>query len=325
MIVEEFQWPIDEAGILRSCVIGLRRNEVRPGVEGLKDDKTVVIVIPGNPGPPHFYKRLMKKMLEISTPNEIDEMYCLGHTGHTSTDNVWQSFSYTEQTSHKLYMLRKMIFDTLGQRKKIVLIGHSIGAWICTDLMRQFKQTEQDKIQAVLCLFPTLMHIGESPNGKSLGPLIGNYYVREFSAIVVNLLKKCCLQRILSSTINWMQGNIMDYEDAKLTVEKLLHPYVVRNAMYMGDTEMKSMGEIDSVTIKRHPDKFFFYFGPSDGWTQPIDQHLMKVREAVGSPIGLNDSVRVDANEMPHACTLGPSYATLAHILIEEYMRGILK
>ena len=43
--------------------------------------------------------------------------------------------------------------------------------------------------------------------------------------------------------VNWMQGSIMDYEDAKLTVEKLMHPYVVRNAMYMGDTEMKSMGK----------------------------------------------------------------------------------
>ena len=322
MIVEEFQWPIDKVGKLRSCVIALRRNEVGPGVDDSKGEKTVVVVIPGNPGPPQFYRRLMEKMLEISTPDEVDEIYCLGHTGHTSTDNVWQTFSYTEQTSHKLYMLRNKIF---GRKKKLVLIGHSIGAWICTDLMRQFQEIEQSKIRAVVCLFPTLMHIGKSPNGQSLGPLIGNYYVREFSAIVVNLLRKCCLERLLSSMINWMQGNVMDYEDAKLTVEKLIHPYVVRNAMYMGDTEMKSMGEIDSVTIRRHADKFFFYFGPSDGWTQPIDEHLMKVREAIGSSTRLNDLVRVDTNEIPHACTLGPSYAALARILIEEYMRGILK
>ena len=71
-----------------------------------------------------------------------------------------------------------------SDEKKLVLIGHSIGAWICTDLMRQFQEIEQSKIRAVVCLFPTLMHIGKSPNGQSLGPLIGNYYVREFSAIV---------------------------------------------------------------------------------------------------------------------------------------------
>ena len=50
----------------------------------------------------------------------------------------------------------------------------------------------------------------------------------------------------------------MDYEDATVVVNQLFHPYVVRNAMYMGATEMKLMKDVDSQTIYNYGNKIYF-------------------------------------------------------------------
>jgi pimeloyl-ACP methyl ester carboxylesterase len=320
MNLDEFFWPVDDAGTSKACVLRSRRRgdgRTATGVNG-----PTIVVIPGNPGPPHFYHRLMEEMLHCSTSSEIFEMYCLGHTGHTATDKVSQSFSYHEQTTHKLFLLRKHIFGTLGDRR-VIFVGHSIGAWICIDMIRQLCVTEEPQVQAVLCLFPTLMHIGSTPNGKTLGPWIGNYVFREASAALIRCVNACCFRRCLFRLVQWAQQGRMDAVDAQVTVEKLLHPDVVRNTMYMGDGEMRLMGKLDSKTIRKHAHKFFFYYGRNDGWTEPLEVHVSEVRKAIGDVYmaRLDEMVRVDKHNIPHACTLAPTVKLLARVLVQEFVR----
>jgi len=115
----------------------------------------------------------------------------------------------------------------------------------------------------------------------------------------------------------------MDAVDARVTVEKLLHPDVVRNTMYMGDGEMRLMGKLDSKTIRKHAHKFFFYYGRNDGWTEPIEVHVSEVRKAVGNVhmARLDEIVRVDEYNIPHACSLAPTVKLLARVLVQEYVR----
>ena len=120
----------------------------------------------------------------------------------------------------------------------------------------------------------------------------------------------------------------MDYEDASIVVKQLFHPYVVRNAMYMGDTEMRLMKGLDAKTIEKHVKKIFFYYGPKDGWTQPISKHLQSVRKAVvnskySDDVDVNQMVRVDTHELPHACALGPTVKLLASVIVDDYIRDL--
>jgi len=347
-IVEKKYWPIDESEKNKTCVLHISRhfntvnntNNINYAKKSKKrKTQTIFIVIPGNPGAPHFYQRLICELLDMTSDSEILEAYCLGHTGHTATDNVFTSFSFIEQTEHKIFLLRKQIFPKLfdnyynkNNNTKIVLCGHSIGGWICIDIMRQLHEMENEFIKASLCLFPTVMHIGASPNGQKLGPLIGNKWIRESSAIVLNCLRNTCFQKCLINFVHYMQQNddkmSMDYEDATIVVKQLFHPYVVRNAMYMGDTEMRLMKGLDAKTIKKHVKKIFFYYGPKDGWTQPISKHLQSVRKAVvnskySDDVDVNHMVRVDTHELPHACALGPTVKLLASVIVDDYIRDL--
>ena len=274
----------------------------------------------------------MCELLEKTTDSEIFDAYCLGHTGHTASDNVFTSFSFIEQTSHKIFLLRNKIFPNKNSNSKFILCGHSIGGWICIDIMRQLRNVEISLITASLCLFPTVMHIGQSPNGKKLGPLIGNRCIRESAAMTLNCVRNCCIQKWLIEFVHYIQQNddkmSMDYEDATVVVKQLFHPYVVRNAMHMGATEMKLMKDVDSQTIYKYGNKIYFYYGPKDGWTQPISRHLKCVRKAIknskhADDVDVNEMVRTDRHDMPHACALGPTVKLLASVIVDDYIRDL--
>jgi pimeloyl-ACP methyl ester carboxylesterase len=46
---------------------------------------------------------------------------------------------------------------------KVVLIGHSVGAYICQEITKR----RPNMIYRMYGLFPSLAHIGETPNGKA--------------------------------------------------------------------------------------------------------------------------------------------------------------
>lgn len=48
---------------------------------------------------------------------------------------------------------------------KFVLVGHSVGSFICTEVL---KARPMQNIVRLIALFPTLQHIAKTPNGVAL-------------------------------------------------------------------------------------------------------------------------------------------------------------
>ena len=76
--------------------------------------------------------------------------------------------SLAEQVRHKVQVvdaIRAMYPKQQGQESvKLVLVGHSIGSHICLEMLK----ARPDAIDGIHMLFPTIAHIGRTPNARNL-------------------------------------------------------------------------------------------------------------------------------------------------------------
>ncbi|CAG8562277.1 16601_t:CDS:2, partial [Acaulospora colombiana] len=79
-----------------------------------------------------------------------------------------------------------------------------------------------------------------------------------------------------------------------VTTEKLLHGPIVKNALYMANTEMETVKELDEDFYRQHLEKFIFYFTVGDNWA-PLNHYDDMLRRFPEGKIILCDQ------GMPHA------------------------
>ena len=129
-----------------------------------KQAKVAFVMIPGNPGSTGFYEPFAAEVFE-ALGRRVDTMV-VSHSNHHSSD-VPRLFSLEEQINHKLDFIEELLEKEPGL--KIILAGHSVGAYICAQLLRSLPA---DRVLGCYFLFPTLMHIARSKNGQRLSPLL---------------------------------------------------------------------------------------------------------------------------------------------------------
>lgn len=95
-------------------------------------------------------------------------MYVQGHEfcengqhGHRN-----ELYNLQQQVDHKANILRKFA----SRNTKIYIIGHSMGAKVALELLKIPEIEEQ--IVKCFMLFPTIEHIGDSPNAQFIKPFI---------------------------------------------------------------------------------------------------------------------------------------------------------
>ena len=123
----------------------------------------------------------------------------------------------------------------------------------------------------------------------------------------------------------------LNSHDVEIVTEHLLDGEVCKQAMHMGRTEMLGLKDPDRETIGKFAEKLYFYYGPNDQWAQPVEEHMNEVKQCVYDAhkefiVDLNDMVRLDDKDLPHACTLGEHNSTLmANIFLNEFLPNMLK
>ncbi len=110
----------------------------------------------------HVYEDYLEQMWKESG-KEID---CIGvsHLGHSQTSlsamasnpDEMKAFDVSDQVDNVCRVLDALVEQ--NPKTKLVLGGHSVGAFICVEVLKQWEKRR--KIARVLCLFPTLHHIG---------------------------------------------------------------------------------------------------------------------------------------------------------------------
>jgi alpha-beta hydrolase superfamily lysophospholipase len=90
----------------------------------------------------------------------------VSHLGHSSKpfNTTKQLFTLQEQIQHKIECF-DIIRKQYGPETNVILIGHSVGSFICTEVL---KARPNHNIVRLIALFPTLQHIAKTPNGVAL-------------------------------------------------------------------------------------------------------------------------------------------------------------
>lgn len=144
----------------------------------------LIYMIPGNPGLISYYEPFLAAVhsLLLSSPTSRSaNFYICGHslTGFDTLPDR-QGYESPVGLSDQIIKSEKLLYDHINEHRqsnaargkslKVILMGHSVGAYILLELIRQHRQKIEegeedfDLIGGIL-LFPTITHLAKSPSG----------------------------------------------------------------------------------------------------------------------------------------------------------------
>jgi len=180
------------------------------------------------------------------------------------------------QVQHKL----AYIADHLPTRRRLILVGHSIGSYI---ILKMLSSKVDDSLSSdsgfhriIKCclLFPTIERMAQSPKGRTVTPVMKYmHWVIPFFTYPLYYLVPSGLKRYMIERYFGVGRVTPCAIDATL---KLASPGAIASCAYMGKAEMALVQEPDLETISNHVDKLFFYYGANDHWCPVQYYHEMK-------------------------------------------------
>jgi hypothetical protein len=251
-------------------------------------DAPRILILPGNPGSPYFYTDFATHLHAASAQRLPITITCHACHSAASTGAASAPPQYHDlaaQVRHKVAVARALLQRHPGV--PLVLLGHSVGAYMCLEVMRALPEAA---VARALLLFPTLLHIGASPNGQALMPLFRyGRWALAAAALALGALP-APLQRAVART-RLPPAATPATLAAALT---LVHPVVGVNALYLALTEMRDIGALDGALARAAGPKCIAYFGAQDGWNSQGDAH------AVARALGPAARVIVCSEGHPH-------------------------
>ena len=114
---------------------------------------------------------------------------------------------------------------------KIILVGHSVGAYIGLEIIRRWTEEEERKMRVIglVGLWPTVTWIGESPSGKRFGWLARLPYLEKVVACATKVLTAIVSRSVLHNMVKFVTG--MPDDAANVTSDFLCSPNGVEQAL----------------------------------------------------------------------------------------------
>ncbi|XP_017879502.1 lipid droplet-associated hydrolase [Ceratina calcarata] len=240
--------------------------------------RDVVIVVTGNPGIAEFYEEFTKS-LKSRLPSEVP-VWVIGHTGHVqppsnlaitmpSVSNWEENYSLTAQVKHKVDFIKKYV----PEDARLHLIGHSIGAWMILNILKDDSICK--RVSKCYLLFPTIEQMAETKNGWFFTRIVSRIaFLLIFLSYIFSFFPKF-LQRLLITAFFPIHGVPGSHNEAVL---HLLNPKSLRNVLKLAKEEMKTVKQRDDPLITRNIDKLWFYYGNCDGWVPVKFYHDLKAK-----------------------------------------------
>ncbi|KAJ6110701.1 hypothetical protein N7486_002936 [Penicillium sp. IBT 16267x] len=217
-------------------------------------------------------------------------------------------------------------------KRKVILIGHSVGAYIAMEILRRHREgipdietlssetgsgvdladssslNSFDVIGGVM-LFPTVKDIAHSPSGQKLTTLLS--FLPQL-ALLVGFFARILTSVLPSSTLKAVVRSVMKDPPAhglETTFEFLKSSGGVRQALHMAADEMRTItsdkwtDDIWGIGCASEPiTRLFFYFGRNDHWVaEKTRDEIIALR---GREEGLGPKMFVCEEGLPHAFCL---------------------
>lgn len=229
---------------------------------------TIIFLITGNPGLIAYYRTFLKLLAEGRGKSAIVAGASLG--GFETSSSTVTNDPLKNELVYPLLFAQKPIYDLQDQIRltnmrlitlvhnlkntypvtrdlpiEVVLMGHSVGAYIALELVRhQHESWLSDRvptftITATMLLTPTIQNIAHSASGKIATPLLSN--VPLFPALIqggASALTSIMRETWLKTMVSRVTGMSYDSDGLKATVGFLRTPGAVKQALHMARCEM---------------------------------------------------------------------------------------
>lgn len=228
----------------------------------VEPSNVLVLIIPGNPGVPHFSMPLMRELVHLIGRDY--EVRCISQTGHFMPwKNNDRTFTFQEQMDHKVQYIQQRIKANPSLR--LILIGHSIGSYISLKVAQQFP----DRIEKIVLMQPTLADMAKTRQGRKLMPVFERFHHAVRVVTFLEYLTPLALRRWL---VRLAIGSHLEdvIQQASFSI---VNASVARNMLFMALHEMQQVCEFDATLVQPHEAKTLFVFSAIDEW---VPGHLVQ-------------------------------------------------
>ena len=220
------------------------RNVINPFHDNKQDPFTLYVFFPGNPGIPHLYMDFLSHVhhhLKKTQSSLSHHILLWSHAGHCTLDPYQyhqdeKMISLSDQIVMKQTFLHEIV--KLHPSIRIVLIGHSIGAYMVTTIAVSL----HEHVDTLLLLHPTLLHMRKTPQGEKL-----HQFFPYFASLgqFVHVIRQVCPSFLLSLLVKSF-GHSKNISHGVL---EILHGRHVRQILYMADNEMETVLELTNEML----------------------------------------------------------------------------
>ena len=101
------------------------------------EPEVAVAVVPGNPGVPHYYCEFGQELQQALQEQGVSAaIYCVGYLGFPTRAKGAARSSGAVSLEEEAAAISKVLDELQGAHERLVLFGHSIGAWITLQHLR---------------------------------------------------------------------------------------------------------------------------------------------------------------------------------------------
>ncbi|KAL6853391.1 hypothetical protein ACP4OV_019420 [Aristida adscensionis] len=271
-----------------------------------KEPALHVLVIPGNPGVIAFYKDFVEALYENLGGQA--SITAIGHISHSQKDaEHGRLFSFREQIDHKVDFIEK---ELQYSEQSIILVGHSIGAYIGLEIFKQLP----NKINFFIGLYPFLTLNKSSVTQSAIGYIARSSLlsigVSSFASFIGSLRYS-----VTRGIVRRFLGPSWSVTAVDAACRDLLRYHTIRNVLFMAMTEFQKLSEQPDWTfIRAKQGKVALLFGVDDHWG-PLS-HLEEVSKRAP---GVALSVETEGHTHGYCCTEAGSF------WVADYVTNLIK
>ncbi|KAK2601622.1 hypothetical protein QQS21_004857 [Conoideocrella luteorostrata] len=295
--------------------------------------RALIYFVCGNPGLIGFYVDFLdalRNLLNTSQGTTAYDIYgrnLLGfcddeHEPFGPDNTPWDVHAEVDGMYEDVAARRVSVEDGTGDDKPydfVILMGHSIGAYICVEMFHRHMQdpsrAQRLNLRHGFLLFPTIASLALSRSGVRFN------YMRSLPTMETHIATyaKGILSLFSQGTLQWVIENVMGFSPytASVTAEWLKSRDGVLQALHMGKSELDTIFEdkwedelwevsASASATDKGPalSRFFMFYGREDHWVaNHVRDEFIERRRRAGEKGG-GTSITVDEGNIPHAfCT----------------------
>ncbi|KAI4254533.1 MAG: hypothetical protein LQ352_003041 [Teloschistes flavicans] len=321
--------------------------------------------IPGNPGLIDYYYPFLYNLHTLLSSSSDANFHIAGHSLAGFATNESNSLSsravaglprQIEYVDDLLYKKVDEVRDATGKNPKVILMGHSVGAYILLEIIRSHRKRVEsgkqdfDLIGGIL-LFPTITHIARSPSGIAASALLSIPHAPGIANAVVKFFTYLLPSNVLYRLIRTLS---FPEHVARTTTAFIKSPSGLKRVLYLAKDEMDMIThdkwgkEVWGAATEAGTDSrdtinsnLVFFWGQHDRWVaQKTRNELIAARGYVDAKAKSTCSVLsstssqassdpwkpnmvIDDQKIPHAFCLKHSetVAEKVHLWVEDIIK----